>query len=118
MLNVNEDNLAVLGRAHNVITTRQYLQGDYIVNHFTAFDGIANLAPSKCPSFLIDFEEPNEAVSEGSDHVRFELMHGDGTALLLGHDELQDEFAVIHVPALDHPVGTRGGNQVVLVELM
>ena len=101
-----------------MVATREDLERDNVVYHLAVFLSGIYLTTAECPSLVVDLKESNESISERSDHVGLELMHGDSTAFLFGHDELQDEFTIKHVPALDHSVGTRGGNEIVLIEFM
>lgn len=101
-----------------MVSARKDLERYNIINNLTSFLSCIDLATAKSPSFIVDFKEPDESIGERSNHVGFELMHSDSTALLFRYNELKHEFAVKHVPALDHSISARSSNQVVLVELM
>lgn len=63
-----------------------------------------NLTPTK-QFGILNVEEPELAVSEGADHERFELVHGDAHTLFLRNDELLAVLNVVHVPHFDLAVG-------------
>jgi hypothetical protein len=118
LLNVYQYNLAILGCSKDMVSTWKNFEWDYIIHNFTALLSCIDLATAKSPSFIIDFEESDKSICEGSNHVRFELMHSDGTALFFGNDELKHELTIKHVPALYHSISTRGSYQVILIKLM
>ena len=72
-------------------------------NHFLAF---------------LQVEESQVAVSVCADHEGLELVHCDGEALLLGHDEVEAVLKVVHVPHLDSAVVATAADKVVLIELI
>jgi hypothetical protein len=52
----------------------------------------------------IQVKESYIAVCKCTQHVRFELMHRHGRALLLWHDEVHHVFEIVHAPDLDDTV--------------
>ena len=101
-----------------MVATRQDLDRDQIVNETLLLIRGLDLASPQSFRLVLDFEEPEEAISERCDHVWLELMHGYGDTLLFGNDELKEEFRIVHGPQLNHSILAGGGNHVVLVEFM
>ena len=89
-----------------MVATRQDLERDNVVDHLAVFLSGIYLTTAECSSLVVDLKESNESISERSDHVRLELMHGNGAALFFRDNKLQNEFTVKHVPALDHSIST------------
>ena len=81
-----------------MVPTRQDLDGDQIVNETLLLIRRLDLASPQSFRLVLDFEESQEAISERCDHVWLELMHGNGDTLLLGNNELKEEFRIVHGP--------------------
>ena len=101
-----------------MVATWQDLDGDQVVYETLLLIRGLDLASSQSFRLVLDFEKSKEAISERCDHIWFELMHGNGDTLLLGNDELKEEFRIVHVPKLDHSIFAGRGNHVVLVEFV
>jgi hypothetical protein len=75
-----------------VVATWQDFDRDQVVYETLLLIRGLDLASTQSFRLVLDFEESKEAISERCDHVWFELMHGNSDTLLLGNDELKEEF--------------------------
>ena len=83
-LNMDEEDLSVLCRAEQVLAARQDSNRDYVVQKIIAvFRGRIGLFIRRVnqtatqASRVLQIKESDVTICEGTNHVRFELVHGD-----------------------------------------